>query len=219
MNWREIKKLNDLANAIHLNAVDHGWWSEVRPLYEIIALIHSELSEALEEYRSNKPFIYHICKSKGHCCIEESLIYTDTVVESMKCKSLEMRKLCNTSKCPDKSEKPEGIAVELADVVIRILDYCARECIDIADVLEERRAGNDSLSFTELITVCHSLINGAYMSKAYKFKDYINPICFAECIALIDFWLEENGINLIEVIKLKHEYNKTRPYRHGGKKC
>lgn len=27
------------------------------------------------------------------------------------------------------------------------------------------------------------------------------------------------GIDIEEAIRIKHEYNKTRPYRHGGKKC
>jgi hypothetical protein len=27
------------------------------------------------------------------------------------------------------------------------------------------------------------------------------------------------GIDLEEAMRMKHEYNKTRPYRHGGKKA
>ncbi len=95
-------KLNDFAKEIHENAVEHGWW-DVEPTFgEIIALCHSELSEALEEYRNGKP--------------------------------------------------PDEIAVEMADCIIRILGWCGKENIDIEDV-----------------------------------------------------------------IMRKHEYNKKRPYKHGGK--
>lgn len=43
--------LQDWTNEIHANALAHGWWDEERAFGELIALCHSELSEALEEYR------------------------------------------------------------------------------------------------------------------------------------------------------------------------
>lgn len=107
--------INEFAAEVHKNAVDHGWWDGERTFPEIVALIHSEVSEALEEYRN------------GHGATE--IYFSD-------------------------SGKPEGIPTELADVIIRVLDYCAYAGIDIENVLE-----------------------------------------------------------------VKHEYNKSRPYRHGGKKC
>lgn len=132
-----MKTIFDWTVNIHDNAKAHGWWDgEERTFGELIALCHSELSEALEEHRNSKPLHYHVCPSH------------DT------------RELC-----PDKYDgcqcgknagctkrKPEGAAVELADCVIRIMDMC-----------------------------------GHY------------------------------GINLEAVIAEKHEYNKTRPYKHGGK--
>lgn len=41
--------MNELAKEIHQNAVEHGWWEEERSFGEIVALCHSELSEALEQ--------------------------------------------------------------------------------------------------------------------------------------------------------------------------
>lgn len=103
--------LNVIAKEIHENAVEHGWWESDRPFGEIIALCHSELSEALEAYRNGENFVW------------------------------------------DNNGKPDGIAVEMVDCVIRIFDYLAKENIDIEKIILE-----------------------------------------------------------------KHEYNKSRPYKHGGKK-
>jgi NTP pyrophosphatase (non-canonical NTP hydrolase) len=104
--------LSNLIRSAWLTADLSGWHTEPRTFGELIALAHSELSEALEAYRDGLPLSEFT--SEG---------------------------------------KPEGIAVELADVLIRIFDMS-----------------------------------------------------------------EELGIPLEDAIKAKMAYNKTRSYRHGGKK-
>lgn len=43
---------------IHKNAVDHGWWESERPVPELLCLIHSEISEALEAYRDGDKALF-----------------------------------------------------------------------------------------------------------------------------------------------------------------
>ena len=39
-------------NECHRNAEDHGWWDETRTIPELLCLVHSEVSEALEAFRN-----------------------------------------------------------------------------------------------------------------------------------------------------------------------
>lgn len=72
----EKQGLNELAAAVHENAVAHGWWEQERELPEILMLCVSELAEALEEYRAGKPNIYYnvegeeILYADGEACEE-----------------------------------------------------------------------------------------------------------------------------------------------------
>ena len=116
--------LNDFAKEVHQNAVDHGFWEKEPSFGEIIALCHSELSEALEEYRNHMPLVYFVDETS---CIEKDMSRYN-------------------------GQKLEGIATEMIDCILRILDWCGANSIDVENLL---------------------------------------------C--------------------LKHEYNKTRPYKHGGK--
>lgn len=74
--------VNELAKEIHENAVSHGWWDEPRNLLEIAALCHSEISEAVEEYRAGRPLAY-VNKFDGETVYYESDMesWGGTVVE------------------------------------------------------------------------------------------------------------------------------------------
>lgn len=72
--------INETANYIHDWAVRKGWWNTERNTGELIALAHSELSEALEDYRTGHMQTYE--DEKGKPCGFASEL-ADTVIRIM----------------------------------------------------------------------------------------------------------------------------------------
>ena len=133
--------INQLAKEVHDNAVAHGWWDKPPVLPEALCLIHAELSAALREYQDGATLIYGTCALAAEDC--------------------KFSGVCDRVGRPGEGEgidgpcKPEGIAVELADVILRTLDLMAALGVDVdavvmakhkynlaAQEVEDRRRGN-----------------------------------------------------------------------------
>jgi hypothetical protein len=101
----EVRKgITVLMAAVHQTAVAHGWWeSGNRNMGEMIALMHSELSEALESHRSSELPLWY--SHAGLFGAEQAMAMNDAEHNG-------------------RLGKPEGIASEFADCIIRIADTC-----------------------------------------------------------------------------------------------
>lgn len=203
-------KANELVAMVHENAVRHGWWGDMkdgkeeeRSYGELLALIHSEWSEALEEYRAGRPMVwYPMNEDCGERCGEDP-----------------SGTRCTADGCPE-GHKPEGIAVELIDGVIRILDLMGHyglmfpqdmEAEEIAKMVNPRNTEDvKGLHLPELVNVLHNMT--AMASDCGKAMHISDLGVSAACVFV---WVKENGLDPMKVLMEKHNYNITRPWKHG----
>lgn len=115
--------LNELRDKALDIATKHGF-TDATP-GEDIALMHSELSEALEDIRSGHDInlIWYINKS--------GLAYAHQIFEESREPML----------------KPCGVPTELADVMIRIFHFCGKHNIDIQRAVKEKMDYNETRPF------------------------------------------------------------------------
>lgn len=187
---------NTWAKEVHENAVLHGWHEYERPDYEYAALFHSEISEAFEEYRNGNPDVYFICEKSGTIC---------NPLDETECLNYGKE-----STCKYRNHKPEGIAIELVDLAIRLLDYAGAKEWDIdatETVIDEIKEDFVLLINAQHAVVC-MLTDGTY-----------GPDIVRALLDSISCYCASKNLDFEDLLRLKHEYNRTRPYRHGGKRC
>lgn len=119
--------VNEFAQDVHKNAVAHGWYDAPITFPEVAVMIHAEISEAAEEWRSGNPVIYGTCALSPENC--------------------KFSKICDNVGHPSGADtagncKPEGVAVELCDAVMRIMDFLAFMGVDIEAVLMAKHEYN-----------------------------------------------------------------------------
>ena len=204
--------LNTFMQDVHQNAISHGWWEKERSAGTIRSLIHAELSEALEEYRAGRPMVWNGCTNTNKVIPCEKQACSEYWAGSCAIGCME--------------SKPEGIAVELMDFAIRIFDYIAKLGMVLPasmntaqklanwaldDYQDDQDRNVVMLDLPDLVDLLHDEIS---LSSIMHSETYLTTAA-----GLSMAWVDHHGIDPVMILLEKHEYNKTRTYKHGGKVC
>lgn len=179
--------LNKLAEELHAAAVEKGFWDVEAAEVKHLAKMHSELSEAVQEDRCGRPLLY-----------VDDIEAVDRI----------------TGPAMFDGRKPEGVAAELADFVMMALDWAAHLGLtcDFEQLRKDIRGfDNGEMELCGMVLSLHNLTCDLGTEAA---EGYSTVTAFA-LVAIIELWLEIRGICLWEVIRLKMEYNRSRPALHG----
>jgi NTP pyrophosphatase (non-canonical NTP hydrolase) len=107
--------INKLAKEIHQNARNKGFHDEDKNIGEMLCLIHSEVSEALEADREN---IYSNCDISTYSDFDESFIEWF------------------------KKHVKDSFEDELADIMIRVMDLAESKGINLEDHIKAKMKYN-----------------------------------------------------------------------------
>lgn len=111
--------------------------------------------------------------------------------------------------------KPEGVGVELADFCMRLMDYCAEKRVPLTASLV---SGSDKSSLPHLARKLHRNVERMLDRPASMHSQRAQIAEYADyMLTAVAEWINGHGGNLVELIYLKFEYNKTRPKLHGRK--
>lgn len=187
-------EINKLANKIHANARKKGWWDKKRNEGEILMLVITELSEALEADRMGKI-------GNDNIDFFEESINSGNKPELYKIELFE-RLIKDT------------VADELADAFIRMCDYCKgfkvkineKRLIATLEILNKDKMKNFG---EELLKVCGNI--------NFLYKGIVKSITSEIILAKLIWIADQKNIDLEKHIKYKMWYNTTRDKLHGKK--
>jgi len=217
---KPMPDLNAFAAECHEISKSKGWTDLPRSDAQVIDLMVSENSEALEEFRNHRGVteIYYEEISSHRVEADGS----ETLVE--------------------KARKPCGIPIELADTVIRIGQHCGTEGLDLAAAAASTRNGvvrradlceaiADATLFLSAAWVCapsgrevvykmiDEIPDGRLVFESMKPFDGGVVKFLALAVWSIALFCEGADIDLWAAVEEKMIFNRSRPHRHGGKKC
>lgn len=204
------KTLAEMTAEVREINIEKGWRAPDGPLPgqtfgDRIALLHSEVSEALEAFRDHEL----ADPTMPHCDKPECPRY-GKVASAELC----TRQTDGTwhSTVPG---KPEGVGSELADVLIRLLDMADVFGVRLSgyDHLHELRAHAPSIRIGEVTTFGDHI---AWLHREIS-DVLVSTIRLPVVLRTLVTITQKYGIDLTAEYERKVAFNRTRSFRHGGR--
>jgi len=192
-----LKELDKLVKQVHKLAVDKGWWDDgaSRNTAAMFALMHSEVSEALEEYRNGQS-VFYIKDGKPEGIGIELADVCIRIMDYLGSRSSSFERVYLLVHALHRKRWIEGRDarhLETFPMCVMMLHNSIQDAF-------------------------HALNNTDPEDQADVYQSYEEAKKkMLGIVAFIDVWFEQSGLSLEEAIKEKHKYNETRPIRHGGK--
>ena len=185
--------LAELQKETHAIAKEKGWWDIERTFGDCIALIHSGLSEALEAYREYSDCLFHYRWHPMEDEVADEWISNDALTPVL------------------------GVPMELADVVIRVMDMAGWYERDLTGAVELARNEDDhpdnvwdvegKASFGDRLSdIHHELGQIWWWATNRKFNQSEWVECLGQVVYKVGKMAAHYGIDLDAAIAANMEY-------------
>lgn len=226
-------RLNELRDTSFEIAKSKGWHDpefDTATFADRMALVISELAEALEEHRKGKP-------ARNIEYVKGGVVACTYAPSSDGAPAVSAETIFRTAlSLIESGHKPEGVVIELVDVLIRIGDCAGKYGFDLDAMSENEHNCAPIIGVIGVGEETKVEENGGWRTAG--FGDWFCDICASLVAARLDAGVERefgltcaalktcrmarslgiSGEELERAIEIKHAYNRTRTFRHGGKK-
>ncbi len=102
---------------------------------------------------------------------------------------------------------------ETADIVIRLLDAMGAYGIAVDNDVYPYPIHSDASLGEMLFEIVNTIVR--METHRQEYLDKLSEQLIGQCMTL----MRRSNLDLLNAVRVKHEYNKGRPYRHGGLKA
>jgi hypothetical protein len=203
-------------------ARDKGWLDKPRTYAQSTNLLHSEPSEALEDFRVHRGVneTFYEVEYEQHYQEEDGGGGWSGGAGKVTLSEAEFDEFATREGMTLKKVKPCGIPSEMADIIIRIAQECGvREwALPEAVTSMSLSVGGEVLSdFNESLARIHLAISKCFQA-CLSPEDDVAPVYYlAAAVKTVEAFCERNGIDLQKALNEKQAYNEKREFRHGNK--